>query len=107
FFQAEDGIRAFHVTGVQTCALPISAARLELDAGDALVLRPRRADVDRIAGRRRHAEDVGALAGRGVADRAAAEAVAPGGREIDRSEERRVGKECRWRGGAEAARAAR
>src|SRR5690606_40821031 len=23
FFQAEDGIRAFHVTGVQTCALPI------------------------------------------------------------------------------------
>src|SRR5690606_4164527 len=26
FFQAEDGIRAFHVTGVQTCALPISPA---------------------------------------------------------------------------------
>src|SRR5690606_7742913 len=25
FFQAEDGIRDFHVTGVQTCALPISA----------------------------------------------------------------------------------
>src|SRR5690606_39594968 len=24
FFQAEDGIRYFHVTGVQTCALPIS-----------------------------------------------------------------------------------
>src|SRR5690606_39527035 len=24
FLQAEDGIRAFHVTGVQTCALPIS-----------------------------------------------------------------------------------
>src|SRR5690606_39462709 len=23
FFQAEDGIRYFHVTGVQTCALPI------------------------------------------------------------------------------------
>src|SRR5690606_39694898 len=29
FFQAEDGIRDFHVTGVQTCALPI------LTAGDA------------------------------------------------------------------------
>src|SRR5690606_40503181 len=28
FFQAEDGIRDFHVTGVQTCALPISAALL-------------------------------------------------------------------------------
>src|SRR5690606_39487985 len=26
FFQAEDGIRDFHVTGVQTCALPILAA---------------------------------------------------------------------------------
>src|SRR5690606_3284889 len=26
FFQAEDGIRDFHVTGVQTCALPISKA---------------------------------------------------------------------------------
>src|SRR5690606_39768171 len=26
FFQAADGIRAFHVTGVQTCALPISAS---------------------------------------------------------------------------------
>src|SRR5690606_40062879 len=23
YFQAEDGIRGFHVTGVQTCALPI------------------------------------------------------------------------------------
>src|SRR5690625_6685837 len=27
FFQAEDGIRVGHVTGVQTCALPISAYR--------------------------------------------------------------------------------
>src|SRR5690606_3627148 len=27
FFQAEDGIRDFHVTGVQTCALPISLIR--------------------------------------------------------------------------------
>src|SRR5690606_30968464 len=28
FFQAEDRIRDFHVTGVQTCALPISASVL-------------------------------------------------------------------------------
>src|SRR5690606_40665013 len=28
FFQAEDGIRDFHVTGVQTCALPIFVALL-------------------------------------------------------------------------------
>src|SRR5690606_42147798 len=27
FFQAEDGIRDFHVTGVQTCALPISTGK--------------------------------------------------------------------------------
>src|SRR5690606_21233201 len=27
FFQAEDGIRVFHVTGVQTCALPILVER--------------------------------------------------------------------------------
>src|SRR5690606_40680127 len=34
FFQAEDGIRVFHVTGVQTCALPISYhERWSLTAG--------------------------------------------------------------------------
>src|SRR5690606_40937988 len=34
FFQAEDGIRDFHVTGVQTCALPIYASLdLPLDRG--------------------------------------------------------------------------
>src|SRR5690606_40660010 len=36
FFQAEDGIRYFHVTGVQTCALPIylpeDAETFETDA---------------------------------------------------------------------------
>src|SRR5690606_6118712 len=43
-FQAEDGIRDFHVTGVQTCALPIYPLALEadlavvelVDAGDRL-----------------------------------------------------------------------
>src|SRR6266498_4203274 len=36
FFQAEDGIRDADVTGVQTCALPISVlqANAEMDAGD-------------------------------------------------------------------------
>src|SRR5690606_40960370 len=29
FFQAEDGIRDFHVTGVQTCALPIYSTHLK------------------------------------------------------------------------------
>src|SRR5438093_9857922 len=34
FFQAEDGIRDWSVTGVHTCALPISIARAEDRAGD-------------------------------------------------------------------------
>src|SRR6266496_3907647 len=34
FFQAEDGIRDLYVTGVQTCALPISAVVPGLDAAD-------------------------------------------------------------------------
>src|SRR5437870_8435003 len=33
FFQAEDGIRDGHVTGVQTCALPISLRLLQSGAG--------------------------------------------------------------------------
>src|SRR5690606_40375584 len=32
FFQAEDGIRDFHVTGVQTCALPICVEAEKLAA---------------------------------------------------------------------------
>src|SRR5690606_39637223 len=40
FFQAEDGIRDFHVTGVQTCALPILQQRMPgLEVADAGVLR--------------------------------------------------------------------
>src|SRR5690606_16938504 len=60
FFQAEDGIRDFHVTGVQTCALPIlpdgadSVVRQEdTDLGNATVtiLRDRDAGVNiRLAG---------------------------------------------------------
>src|SRR5688500_19317634 len=50
FFQAEDGIRDYKVTGVQTCALPI--CRLRLDLGGRLVerLHPR-------AARRRQCRD--------------------------------------------------
>src|SRR2546426_5153977 len=35
FFQAEDGIRDYKVTGVQTCALPISASS-SIDEGSAM-----------------------------------------------------------------------
>src|SRR5690606_41622165 len=47
FFQAEDGIRDFHVTGVQTCALPISAElavkvfNKAFDVFDSIIERPR------------------------------------------------------------------
>src|ERR1039457_7673702 len=38
FFQAEDGIRDYKVTGVQTCALPIYAISLVGDVHDVVVL---------------------------------------------------------------------
>src|SRR5205807_4972134 len=68
FFQAEDGIRDYKVTGVQTCALPISTR-----------LRPR---CVRAATTRR------ARSTATTRHRAAT---------TWRSEERRVGKECRAR----------
>src|SRR3989454_4567685 len=77
FFQAEDGIRDYKVTGVQTCALPISE-HVGMVAASVLVERhgPR--------GRRR-------LVARGEARLHIDEHVG------ERSEERRVGKECRSR----------
>src|SRR5216684_9338286 len=58
FFQAEDGIRDVAVTGVQTCALPISIAgaagwrwalivTAALSALSAFVVEPWRAEIDR------------------------------------------------------------
>src|SRR5690606_40413885 len=70
FFQAEDGIRDFHVTGVQTCALPIcQSLRLQHVFGAA---HEGQRDVVRV-----HLLD--------------------GKPQVRRSEERRVGKECRSR----------
>src|SRR5256885_5388184 len=89
FFQAEDGIRDYKVTGVQTCALPIF--RLQ-EANEADLLR----------GRIRHVDLEGGRQGRGGLPQAFARLQAfevldelHVGRE--RSEERRVGKECRSR----------
>src|SRR5690625_7776013 len=70
FFQAEDGIRDGHVTGVQTCALPISAHRV----------------ADRVTDSMRRAMD--------ETDRRRNKQIA---HNEARSEERRVGKECRNR----------
>src|SRR5688500_20212412 len=76
FFQAEDGIRDYKVTGVQTCALPISA-----DAFRGSMSVPRVHRLATIDGRIRLLQaPVPALAGRR-------------GPAYDRSEERRVGKE--------------
>src|SRR2546430_9335503 len=89
FFQAEDGIRDLTVTGVQTCALPIyfpRAARLRF-AHPVESRAAARAHAARIAGVLVHHE--GAHAG-GLGGRS-------GGALAVRSEERRVGKECRSR----------
>src|SRR5690606_38344470 len=50
FFQAEDGIRDFHVTGVQTCALPISTTAGSVVLADAA---PAAADCPAVARLRR------------------------------------------------------
>src|SRR5690606_40925513 len=63
FFQAEDGIRDFHVTGVQTCALPISCE----------LTRTSKCKANSLVNAERNSS------------------------EKSRSEERRVGKECRSR----------
>src|SRR3712207_7982760 len=81
FFQAEDGIRDIGVTGVQTCALPISSASVLIrgpscSPGDG----PARPAVPR-----------------GPAPGGRAEAGPHPGRRTGRSEERRVGKEGRSR----------
>src|SRR5438093_13449125 len=91
FFQAEDGIRDWSVTGVQTCALPICrdhapACRLRRGAAS-----PAR-DHDRDRGRGR--ED---RIQRRHDDRAPARLHSCGRDRRARSEERRVGKECRAR----------
>src|SRR5205807_4194806 len=96
FFQAEDGIRDYKVTGVQTCALPISknfqpcnpryvgsgqphytGKRLTRLHGNGATKKPRRPDTDY---RHRKRPDYALHRGSDL-----------------RSEERRVGKECRLR----------
>src|SRR3712207_7114390 len=83
FFQAEDGIRDIGVTGVQTCALPICGTAAELQA----------AGVELRAARLAFWGDV--PRGSGLSSSAALEAALC--LALVRSEERRVGKECRSR----------
>src|SRR5262249_59071063 len=96
FLQAEDGIRDWSVTGVQTCALPISAVRsVDVDPVDAN--RMGRVSVRPEVRRRARGGDAGVRTVYRVSDlrlRGTASAIG------DRSEERRVGKEGRARGWA-------
>src|SRR5437016_9353435 len=78
FFQAEDGIRDWSVTGVQTCALPISTVQERLS-----ILAP----ISTLLGPPSHSINVPAPSLESC----------PQGFGSPRSEERRVGKECRSR----------
>src|SRR5256885_11594416 len=80
FFQAEDGIRDYKVTGVQTCALPIFELKdIQLPESMQRAM-ARQAEAER----EKRAKIIAA-----EGERLAADAL--------RSEERRVGKECRSR----------
>src|SRR5699024_11745210 len=87
FFQAEDGIRDRNVTGVQTCALPIFLKNFGGKVRCMVPPGPR-------PGAGRRARDGSGSAG--GCHRPMAPAKEP---MISRSEERRVGKESRERGG--------
>src|SRR5690606_40251315 len=97
--QAEDGIRDFHVTGVQTCALPIFSALAAELVQKALENEPHRRDL------RLKLLEVFFVWGNKEAFREAAQAfkaeigATPDGDwdKVLRSEERRVGKEGRSR----------
>src|SRR5256885_3944562 len=90
FFQAEDGIRDYKVTGVQTCALPICS-----NFCCAEMLNERSSAANRAAAR---AEEIISVPGRKRGERKCSRKANPDGETPPgRSEERRVGKECRSR----------
>src|SRR5438445_13790092 len=85
FFQAEDGIRDIGVTGVQTCALPISSSES--------LTRMRLSEIPSLS-----RLSLGTLAWVILAGCSMRLSTPP---RLSRSEERRVGKECRSRGVAQ------
>src|SRR5207253_4605215 len=89
FFQAEDGIRDGHVTGVQTCALPIYLSTVQMschiDEEDRARVQTGRAVLVR----------VDAIPNRELNGTVAEISMMAKPDFRSRSEERRVGKECR------------
>src|SRR5207253_5573924 len=88
FFQAEDGIRDGHVTGVQTCALPISKGRPPSTSAAVSSVSQRVAA---------SSGGGGSVAGSGAPGGGISDVVVTATPTPNRSEERRVGKECRSR----------
>src|SRR5207249_6242653 len=94
FFQAEDGIRDRNVTGVQTCALPIWAACRPVDGSRAWAAGVRAAASPEKASSR--SVSLRTWLSSRLTCSAVLRADAGGGaNSSSRSEERRVGKECR------------
>src|SRR5690625_7177647 len=101
FFQAEDGIRDGHVTGVQTCALPIyekflkeksrleKAAQIKMQKANKIAQAGNMSKKEAKAKANRMFE----TKSKGTSQKSVYRAAKA------RSEERRVGKECRCRGG--------
>src|SRR5690606_39354361 len=96
FFQAGDGIRDFHVTGVQTCALPILAID-DFGIGYSSLNYLKRFPIDILKIDRSFVRDIQT----NPSDAAITAAIVALGHELNlkvvRSEERRVGTECRAR----------
>src|SRR5438132_4993238 len=90
FFQAEDGIRDHCVTGVQTCALPISPPNGPLPPLPNPPPDPRPRSVC--------ASPAALDLGRRTKEKRQRTGALQKLRAVRRSEERRVGKECRSRG---------
>src|SRR5688572_30911331 len=88
FFQAEDGIRDLTVTGVQTCALPICLVEIvdHCDAGQSAVGR-----------RQTRPQTVSSMSSSLTERKLCSLTGLSYNSALGRSEERRVGKECRSR----------
>src|SRR5690606_41141826 len=98
FFQAEDGIRDFHVTGVQTCALPISFPHTLIPVQK--ISYRASFDNEAIFHQQGSIAPAGEILIVGDNDKSLIEILSQLKNQL-RSEERRVGKECRSRGAPE------